>query len=114
MVRYPYVDTLPDNEKTLLTKILKASGIGFEEITLINLEFGDLPEKEILGNYSHVLLFDNESSVLTYLDLKNEKYTQQENGVTAYIVSDPLESIHEDTGKKTRLWNVLKKIFNLP
>ncbi len=112
-VRYPYIETLPTNEKELLEKILVSADIAFKDITLINLEYGTIPVNDDLTGYTHILIFDNEPATLADLGLKKENYIQQYSGSVHCIVADPLESIYEDTTKKTRLWEVLKTVFNI-
>ena len=113
VVRYPYVKTLPENEKELLERILRSVDVSINEITIINIEFGNIPEKDDLESYTHILIFDNDPSLMVNLNLTRELYNQQQIGKLSCIIADPLESIHEDTGKKSKLWKALKTVFDL-
>ena len=113
LVRYPYVETLPENEKNLLEKILKSVSIDINEITITNVDFGRTPDKSDLENYTHVLIFDNDPYLMVSLKLPGELYKQHQIGKTYCIIADPLESIHEDTAKKSRLWKALQIIFDI-
>lgn len=112
VVRYPYVTTLPENEKVLLINILKAIHKSFSEITLINIEFDKIPDKSILTDYALIIIFDCDLETLAVFNISGELYQLQTTGETDFIVADPLESIHADISKKSRLWKVLKKYIN--
>ncbi|MFC2125517.1 hypothetical protein ACFLU5_11965, partial [Bacteroidota bacterium] len=103
IVRYPYVESIPANEKELLVKILRSVSIAIDDITIINVEFGNIPDKNDLDSYTHILIFDNEPATMANLNLGKEFYMQQHIGEINCIIADPLESIHEDTAKKSQL-----------
>lgn len=95
-------ETIPEDQVTLLGKILGSVKLSLAGVQLICREKADLQEL-LVFNPSLIISFG------TILNPKSEFYTATETNGIRIIQSDTLGSL--DDAKKKSLWNALKQAF---
>ena len=106
----PYLNN-PDTE--LLHKILQACKLSSEEIGLVNC-FGSELSPEIIATQlkARMLILSGLPESATQM-LSTPFYEVCEWNNIKMIRTDSLETIGKDQSLKTRLWNSLRRLFNL-
>lgn len=101
-------------DKELLNNLLKACGLGMDDVALVNLNKQEAPFPEILKRLKieNVILF-GVSIMATGLSLTDaeEKLMTLENRI--FLRTIPLHALNRNVGKKRRLWEALKELFEL-
>ena len=106
---------LPDRELTFLTGILTACKLSLADVVLFN--FNNHPEtswKELTVFFKSkiVLLFDLEPPAFG-LPMNFPNYQIQPFSGCSYLFSPSLKELENDRAEKTKLWNCLKRLFNI-
>ncbi|MCA6073309.1 hypothetical protein [Fulvivirga sedimenti] len=103
-------DSIPDStEEALLTNIMGATGLTWDDIALIN--WYDQPRPDLLSKL--------ESHVVISFGLEHDPWCDTDpyqvhhaNGVT-HLRSDALRSLNSQIDQKRKLWSALKEMFGV-
>lgn len=106
---------IPDNELTLLTSILNACKFTVADVAIVNLNNHPGVGYRELTNYfssKYVLLFGVEPASFN-LPMSFPHFQVQSYNNCSYLFSPPLSEIEAEREQKRKLWDCLKKIFNI-
>jgi hypothetical protein len=106
---------LPDNDLELLTSILAACKLNLGDVAVLNLQNNpDYIYQSLLDFFSSkiVFLFDVEPASFG-LPINFPQFQLQAFANNTFIYSPPLSSLASDKTLKTKLWESLKRLFNI-
>lgn len=109
------VPFLQDEDLQQLTAILTACKLSMADVALVNVTKMDaFSYKEMLKKFNAriVLLFDLEPAVFG-LPMNFPAYQIQPFAGTSFLYSISLRKLTENTDEKLKLWQALKRLFNL-
>jgi hypothetical protein len=95
-------ETLREEDKTLLGKILSSVKVSLESVRIIHASHTDLKSLQVY-NASKVVAFGASIQESTAL------YTCHKSGTVSFIASESLAAL--DDAKKKSLWGALKQLF---
>lgn len=106
---------IPDNELTLLSSILNACKFTVADVAIVNINnHPDAGYKELTTyfNSRYTLLFGTEPAAFS-LPMNFPHFQAQAFNNCSYLFSPALSEIEKDTNLKRKLWDSLKKFFNI-
>ena len=106
---------IPDNELTLLTSILNACKFTVADVAIVNINnHPDAGYKELTVSFNsrYTLLFGIEPAAFG-LPMNFPHFQVQSFNNCTYLFSPALSVIETDRDQKRKLWECLKKIFNI-
>lgn len=98
-------DYIHDDDFEMLTKILEACKMTWNDIALVNLHHSNLDESTVIATL-------NPEYVIFSLG-NNPTYEIKQSAVIKTIHTHPLSQIRTDKNIKIHLWQALKILFNL-
>jgi hypothetical protein len=115
VVRYPEAVHIPDKSLSFLTKLLAACHLHLGDVGILNFHsYSSTSCNDMLAFFSPatVLLFGVTPAEFG-LPVSFPEFQVQKVKDTTYIFSPAIETIEPDKSLKGKLWNALKKNFNL-
>ena len=106
---------IPDNELTFLTGILGACKLTLADVAIVNRNnYPEASSKEFTSFFKSkiVFLFNIEPAAFG-LPMNFPHYQIQAFDGSSFIFSPSLKDLENDKTEKTKLWNSLKRLFNL-
>jgi hypothetical protein len=106
---------LPDKELSFLTGILTACRLSLADVAIVNINNQpDASYKELTDNFKSkkVFLFGIEPSTFG-LPMQFPHYQVQAFTGISFLYAPELKELENDKVEKTKLWMVLKKMFNI-
>lgn len=106
---------IPDNELTLLSSILNACKFTVADVAIVNINnHPDAGYKELTVSFNsrYTLLFGIEPAAFG-LPMNFPHFQVQSFNNCTYLFSPALSVIETDRDQKRKLWECLKKIFNI-
>jgi hypothetical protein len=104
---------LNNEDHEMVTKILEACRLGWQDIALINLSGNDINPQTVFEKFDPGYLICSVPEMINqYLPQETLYILQEKNGVTL-LSTDSLDAIRNDKQLKIKLWQALKNMFGL-